>query len=67
MEITYDEHEDILFIRFNNEPIIRDISHGFYVNVGITQNGIGQMTILDAKAVGLLPIYIKQNELLKVA
>jgi len=37
MEISYDEIEDILFIRFNHEPIIRDISygwHGWYDNKG---------------------------------
>jgi hypothetical protein len=50
MEISYDEMEDILFIRFNNEPIIKDISYNWNVNVGITSQGIGQITILDAKA-----------------
>jgi pterin-4a-carbinolamine dehydratase len=58
MEISYDEAEDILFIRFNHEPIVRDISYGWHVNVGMTEHGIGQITVLDAKAANLLPIYL---------
>jgi hypothetical protein len=58
MEITYDEAEDILFIRFNHAPIIRDISYGWHVNIGMTAQGIGEITILDAKATDLLPIYM---------
>lgn len=56
MNIDYDENDDILFIRFSNEPVERDISYGWNVNVGMTANGIGQITILDAKADGLLPL-----------
>jgi len=56
MEISYDETEDILFIRFNSEAIIRDISYGWHINVGMTDKGIGQITILEAKASNLLPI-----------
>lgn len=58
MDIRYDEKEDILFIRFNDEAIVRDVSHGWNVNVGMTAKGIGQITILDAKASDLLPIHI---------
>jgi len=67
MQLTYDEHEDILFISFNNDPIVRDVSLGWHVNVGLTANGIGEMTILDAKAKGLLPIYVNPNELVEIA
>ncbi len=67
MEISYDEMDDILFIRFNNEPIIKDISYNWNVNVGITSQGIGQMTILDAKAANLLPLDIKTPALIKAA
>lgn len=66
MEISYDEMEDILFIRFNNEPIIKDISYNWNVNVGMTSQGIGQMTILDAKAANLLPLDIKTPARLKL-
>lgn len=58
MDITYDDKEDLLFINFNHEKIIKDISYGWNVNVGITDAGIGQITILDAKAARLLPMHI---------
>lgn len=58
MDIRYDEKEDILFIRFSDEKVVRDVSHGWNVNVGMTAKGIGQITILDAKASDLLPIHI---------
>lgn len=58
MEISYDEVEDILFIRFNQEPIIRDISYGWHINVGMTENGIGQITILEAKSHNCLPLHL---------
>ncbi|MEO5350409.1 MAG: DUF2283 domain-containing protein [Magnetococcus sp. YQC-3] len=56
MNIDYDEKEDILFIRFSDDPVEQDISYGWNVNVGMTAGGIGQITILDAKADGLLPV-----------
>lgn len=34
------------------------MSHGWNVHVGMTAKGIGQITILDAKASDLLPIHI---------
>ncbi|MBF0295437.1 MAG: DUF2283 domain-containing protein [Magnetococcales bacterium] len=58
MKIDYDEQDDILFIRFSDDPVEKDISHGWNVNVGMTAKGIGQITILDAKADGLLPLQL---------
>jgi hypothetical protein len=58
MQISYDEVEDILFIQFNSDPIVRDISYGWHVNVAMTENGIGQITVLDANASNLLPVYL---------
>jgi len=68
MKITYDEQEDILLINFNDDPIIRDISLNWYVNIGFTEEGLGEISILEAKKIGLLPLYVQPNEnLLKVA
>jgi uncharacterized protein YuzE len=61
MKIDYDEDEDTLFICFGNSPIVRDISYGWNVNVGMSKNGIGQITVLDAKADGILPLQIREN------
>jgi len=67
MEIFYDETEDVLFIRFSSDRIIQDISYGWNVNVGITEKGIGQITVLDADAAGLLPLHVKPYEMVKAA
>ncbi len=56
MKITYDDKEDLLFIRFNDKPIIRDISYGWNMVAGITEDGLGQITILDADKDGVLPV-----------
>jgi uncharacterized protein YuzE len=58
VEISYDEKDDILFIRFNREPIVEDVSCGRNANIGMTAHGIGQITILDAEASNLLPIHL---------
>lgn len=65
MEIHYDKKQDSLLIHFNHQPIITEINHGQEVIVGITDQGIGQITILGAKAAGLLPIAVKPKKLLK--
>lgn len=63
MKIDYDEKEDILFIRFSDDMVEQDISYGWNVNVGMTAKGIGQITILDAKADGLLPVTVPETVL----
>jgi hypothetical protein len=67
MQITYYEEDDILFIKFNDDPIIRDVSHGWNVNVSYTAQGIGEMTLLDAKATGLLPIVMDGASVAQIA
>ena len=56
--MKYDDVEDVLVLRFSNEPLLKDISYGWNVLVAMTHNGIGQVTILDAKESGLLPIMV---------
>jgi hypothetical protein len=65
MIITYHEADDILLIRFNQEPIISEILHGPQVKVGITDQGVGQITILSVKAAGLLPVYVTPKSFFK--
>lgn len=59
MQITYDEQDDVLFLRFNEEPLFKDISYGWNVYVGMTYKGIGQITIIDAKESGIFPIQVQ--------
>ena len=66
MKISYEEAEDILFIEFSQEPIVRDVSYGWNVNIGYSAKGIAEITILDAKAAGYWPLENAQD-LLSVA
>jgi hypothetical protein len=45
-------------IQFNQQPIISAILHSPQEKVGITDQGVGQITILAAQATGLLPVYV---------
>lgn len=56
MRIQYDDQDDILHIEFTKEPIVKDVSHGWNVNVGYGAQGIAEITILDAKAKGYWPL-----------
>jgi len=58
MKIGYDEVEDILYIQFSEEPITRDESLNWNVHVGFSASGIREITILEAKKRGYLPIKI---------
>lgn len=56
MRIKYDEQDDVLHIEFSREPIVKDISHGWNVNVGYADKGIAEITILEARANGYWPL-----------
>src|SRR5689334_2660353 len=56
MRIDYDQSEDILHITFSDAPIVRDVSHGWNVNLGFSETGLAEITILDAKANNFWPI-----------
>lgn len=58
MNIGYDEAEDILYIRFSEEPLTRDESLNWNVHVGFSASGIREITILEAKKRGYLPLTI---------
>ena len=66
MKLHYYPEDDILVIEFNKEKIIRDISLNWNVNIGMTENGIGEIVILDAKKENLYPVEI-ESELKKAA
>lgn len=52
MKETYHEADDILHIEFSDEPIIKDVSWNFDVNIGYGQNGLAEVTILNARKHG---------------
>jgi len=65
MKIGYNEAEDVLYIRFSDEPVTRDESLNWNVHVGFSAGGIREITILDAKKRGYLPV--KLDDALKSA
>jgi hypothetical protein len=56
MKITYHDHDDILHIQFSSAPIVRDVSQNWNVNLGFSESGLAEITILDAKAGGYWPV-----------
>jgi len=56
MKITCDKKEDILFIRFSDESVVKDISCGWNATAGMTKHGLGQITVLDVEKDGVLPL-----------
>ena len=67
MQITYHDSRRHSFIKFNEDKIVRKVSHGWNVNIGYTENGIGEITILDTKADGLLPIVVDKASAAQIA
>jgi uncharacterized protein YuzE len=65
MNISYDKAEDILYIQFTDEPIVRDESLNWNVHVGYSASGIREISILDADKRGYLPVRL--DEALKSA
>jgi uncharacterized protein YuzE len=61
MRIGYNEAEDILYIRFSDEPVTRDESLNWNVHVGYSATGIREITVLEAKKRGYLPLKIDEG------
>ncbi|UJS22664.1 DUF2283 domain-containing protein [Thiothrix winogradskyi] len=56
MNIKYYEDDDILVQRFNNNPIVREVSQSWNINISYDKDGnIVQIVILEAKEKGLYP------------
>jgi uncharacterized protein YuzE len=66
MKLQYYPEDDILVIEFSKDKVVRDISLNWNVNVGMTESGIGEIVILDAKKENLYPLEI-EPEFKKVA
>ena len=60
MKIVYYEEDDTLFIEFQKGEIVRDESLNWNINIGYTEDGIGEITILDAQKNGLYPLQIEK-------
>jgi uncharacterized protein YuzE len=63
MNIRYYPEDDILNIELTKDKVIRDESYGWNVNIGYSEKGIAEITILEAKTAGYLPLQITPEQL----
>jgi uncharacterized protein YuzE len=56
MKIRYDDEDDILHVEFSGDPVVKDISYGWNINIAYGASGITAITILDAKTSGYWPL-----------
>ncbi len=56
MRTTYNPEDDILYMRFCDKPIAREVSHGWNINLANDGDLVEMTTILDARAEGLYPV-----------
>lgn len=47
MKIVYHETDDILHIQLSDDPIVRDESHGWHVNLGFSSSCLAEITVLN--------------------
>ena len=58
MKIGCNEADDVLCIRFSDEPLTRDESLNWNVHIGYSASGIREISILEAKKRGYFPVKI---------
>ncbi|PID99774.1 MAG: hypothetical protein CSA79_06460 [Thiothrix nivea] len=57
MKTKYYEADDILVQRFSDNPIVREVSQDWNINISYDKDGnIVQIVILEAKEKGLYPV-----------
>lgn len=66
MRINYDKGDDILHIEFVAAPIIREVSHGWNINIAYGTERIVSITILNAQQDGYWPLE-NLDELLRLS
>ena len=63
MKAIYHPEDDILYLRFNDKPIVREVSRDWHVNIAYAEDGdVVEITVLDAQAAGLYPILTEQQK-----
>jgi len=60
MKIVYYEDDDTLYIEFKKGKIVRDETLSWNTNISYTEDGVGEITILDAQKNGLYPLQIER-------
>ena len=63
MRTTYYPDDDILVMRFSDQPIDREISQDWFVTISYDAAGsIVEIVVLDAKVNGLYPVKTGETE-----
>ncbi|MEA3413592.1 MAG: DUF2283 domain-containing protein [Pseudomonadota bacterium] len=60
MKIVYYEEDDTLYMEFSKGAIVRDESLNWNIHIGYTEDGIGEITILEAAKHGLYPLQVER-------
>lgn len=60
VKIVYYEEDDTLFLEFQKGEIVRDETLNWNINIGYTEDGVGEITIIDAQKNGLYPLQIER-------
>lgn len=45
--MEYDKNDDILLLKFNGDKIVKNISINWNVHIGMTADGVGEISILE--------------------
>ncbi|QVL50923.1 MAG: DUF2283 domain-containing protein [Thiocapsa sp.] len=57
MKTTYYEDDDILAIHVSDQPIAREVSHGWNLNIAYAADGsVVEIVLLEAHEQGLFPV-----------
>jgi len=68
MKTTYCSADDILEIRVSDKPVSREVSRGWYLNVGYASDGgLVEVVVLEAKKARLDPALLEDLEDLRDA
>lgn len=60
MHTTYYDEDDILVIRLNDKPIVREVSQDWNTHISYAADGSAvEVVLLDAKASGAYPLEVR--------
>lgn len=63
MQSTYYPDDDILEIRLSDEPIVKEVSQGWNVNLSFDAAGnLVELVILEARETGLVPALVDDQK-----
>ncbi len=61
MKTTYYAEDDILDIQISDKRVVREVSHGWNVNISYAEDGsVVEIVLLEAREQGLYPIALDQ-------